>query len=85
MTKYAALLHGYWNESNESNVNVVTADDIKRIWLDVPRQPNGYDCGIYVIWNIYRRAHGHEVDARIHPPANFRSRVAGWILKGIAD
>ena len=79
------MLTQCWNEGTTDSINIVNVDDIECIYTDAPRQPNNYDCDIYVVWNIYRRAHGFEIDARIHPPLNFRSRVALWLLKGIAD
>ncbi len=76
----------YWNEENDSdNIHVVSFEDIATVKVIAPQQTNGFDCGIYVIWNIYRRAHGFEISPSSHPPPHFRSRVARWLMKGIAD
>ena len=77
MRQYAAMFHGYWNQDNDSeNIPLVSFDDVGTVKVVAPQQPNGFDCGMYVIWNIYRRAHDFEISPSSHPPPHFRSRVA---------
>ncbi len=51
--------------------------EVKNFGLASPQQPNGYDCGIYVIHTVWCILRGIQVCA---PPSNFRETCLSWIL-----